>query len=68
MRIEREQAAKEEADRKAEEVRQKNQAHRKKICGEALQGLLDLDVDEAKAKEILQAINKGKIPHVSLNF
>ena len=68
QRIEREQAAKEEADRKAEEARQKNQAHRKKICGEALQGLLALDVDEAKAKEILQAINKGKIAHVSLNF
>ena len=68
LRIEREQAAKAEADRKAEEARQKNQAHRKKICGEALQGLLDLGVDEAKAKEILQAINKGKIPHISLNF
>ncbi|KXO82687.1 hypothetical protein AYL20_01440 [Acinetobacter venetianus] len=68
FRIEREQEAKEEADRKAEEARQKNQAHRKKICGEALQGLLDLGVDEAKAKDILQAINKGKVPHVSIIF
>lgn len=68
LRIEHEQVAKAEAERKAEEARQKNQAHRKKICGEALQGLLDFGVDEAKAKEILQAINKGKIPHVSLNF
>lgn len=68
QRIEREQAAKEEAERKAEEARQKNQAHRKKICGEALQGLLDLGVDEAKAKDILQAINKGKVPHVSIIF
>ncbi|MBT50957.1 MAG: hypothetical protein CL491_12925 [Acinetobacter sp.] len=68
LRIEREQVAKAEAERKAEEARQKNQAHRKKICGEALQGLLDLGVDEAKAKDILQAINKGKVPHVSLNF
>jgi len=68
QRIEREQADKEEAERKAEEARQKNQAHRKKICGEALQGLLDLGVDEAKAKDILQAINKGKVPHVSIIF
>lgn len=68
LRIEREQAAKEEADRKAEEARQKNQAHRKKICSEALQGLLALSVDEAKAKEILQAINKGLVPHVSIKF
>ncbi|MFK8865844.1 hypothetical protein ACJBLD_19860 [Acinetobacter nosocomialis] len=54
-RIEAEQAAKLEAERKAEEARQANQAHRKKICNEALKGLLDLGVDEAKGKEILQA-------------
>ncbi|WP_151687311.1 hypothetical protein [Acinetobacter nosocomialis] len=67
-RIEAEQAAKLEAERQAEEARQANQAHRKKICNEALKGLLDLDVDEAKGKEILQAINKGLVPHVSIKF
>ncbi|MFH3652304.1 hypothetical protein [Acinetobacter nosocomialis] len=67
-RIEAEQAAKLEAERKAEEARQANQAHRKKICNEALKGLLDLGVDEAKGKEILQAINKGLVPHVSIKF
>ncbi|TPV19129.1 hypothetical protein FJV20_19005 [Acinetobacter baumannii] len=67
-RIEAEQAAKLEAERKAEEARQANQAHRKKICNEALKGLLALGIDEAKGKEILQAINKGLVPHVSIEF
>lgn len=67
-RIEAEQAAKIEAERKAEEARQANQAHRKKICNEALKGLVTLGIDEAKGKEILQAINKGLVPHVSIKF
>lgn len=67
-RIEAEQAAKIEAERKAEEARQANQAHRKKICNEALKGLIALGIDESKGKEILQAINKGLVPHVSIKF
>lgn len=67
-RIEAEQAAKLEAERQAEKARQANQAHRKKICNEALKGLLALGIDEAKGKEILQAINKGLVPHVSIKF
>ncbi len=67
-RIEAEQAAKLEAERQAEEARQASQAHRKKICNEALKGLLALGIDEAKGKEILQAINKGLVPHVSIKF
>ncbi len=67
-RIEAEQAAKLEAERQAEEARQANQAHRKKICNEALKGLLALGIDEAKSKEILQAINKGLVPHISIKF
>lgn len=67
-RIEAEQAAKLEAERQAEEARQANQAHRKKICNEALKGLLALGIDEAKSKEILRAINKGLVPHVSIKF
>ncbi len=67
-RIEAEQAAKAEAERQAEIARQANQAHKKKICNEALKGLLALGVDEAKGKEILQAINKGLVAHVSIKF
>ena len=68
QRIEREQAAKAEADRKEELARQADKAHKKKICNEALKGLLDLGFDESKGKEILQAINKGLVPHVSIKF
>ncbi|WEI20086.1 hypothetical protein PY247_10410 [Acinetobacter proteolyticus] len=68
QRIEAEQAAQAEAERQAELARQANQAHKKKICNEALKGLLALGVDEAKGKEILQAINKGLVPHVSIKF
>lgn len=67
-RIEAEQAAKAEAERQEEIARQANQAHKKKICNEALKGLLALGVDEAKGKEILQAINKGLVAHVSIKF
>lgn len=67
-RIEAEQVAKAEAERQAEIARQANQAHKKKICNEALKGLLALGVDEAKGKEILQAINKGLVAHVSIKF
>lgn len=68
LRMEQEQAAKAEADRQAELARQANQAHKKKICNEALEGLLALGIDSAKGKEILQAINKGFVPHVSIKF
>ncbi|AZN67046.1 hypothetical protein DX910_00655 [Acinetobacter haemolyticus] len=68
QRIEAEQAAQAEAERKAELARQANQAHKKKICNEALEGLLALGIDAAKGKEILQAINKGLVPHVSIKF
>ncbi|QNY28442.1 hypothetical protein IC763_05940 [Acinetobacter seifertii] len=67
-RIEAEHAAKIEAEHRAELARQANQAHRRKICNEALKGLLALGIDEAKGKEILQAINKGLVPHVSIKF
>ncbi len=67
-RIEAEQVAKAEAERQAEIARQANQAHKKKICNEALKGLMALGVDEAKGKEILQAINKGLVAHVSIKF
>ncbi|WP_335954041.1 hypothetical protein [Acinetobacter higginsii] len=68
QRIEAEQAAQAEAERQAELARQANQAHKKKICNEALEGLLALGIDAAKGKEILQAINKGLVPHVSIKF
>lgn len=68
QRIEAEQFAQVEAVRKAQEAREANVAHKKQICSEALKGLTDLGVPEELGKEILRAINKGLVPHVSIKF
>lgn len=67
-RIEAEQAAKAVAERKAAEAREADQAHKKLICSEALKGLTDLGVSVDQGKAILNAINKGLVPHVSIKF
>lgn len=67
-RIEDEQFAKEEAARKAEEARQADQEHRKRICNAALQGLIALGLDDATGKAVLNAINKGLVPNVKIEF
>lgn len=67
-RIEAEQFAQAEAARKAEEERLADVEHRKQICGEALKGLTDLGVSAEQGKAILNAINKGLVPHVSIKF
>lgn len=67
-RIEAEQFAQAEAERKAEEARLANVEHRKQICSEALKGLTDLGVSVDQGKAILNAINKGLVPHVSIKF
>ena len=68
QRIEQQQAAQAKADREAAEKREADVAHKKQICGEALKGLTDLGVDEAAGRAILNAINKGQVPHVSIKF
>lgn len=67
-RIEVEQAAKAEAERKTEEARLANVEHRKQICSEALKGLTDLGLSVDQGKAVLNAINKGLVPHVSIKF
>ena len=67
-RIEAEQVAKAEAERKAAEAREADVAHKKQICSEALKGLTDLGVSADQGKAILNAINKGLVPHVSIKF
>ena len=68
QRIEAEQFAQAEAARKAEEARLADVEHRKQICGEALKGLADLGLSVDQGKAILNAINKGLVPHVSIKF
>ena len=67
-RIEAEQFAQAEAERKAEEARLANVEHRKQICSEALKGLTDLGLTVDQGKAVLNAINKGLVPHVSIKF
>lgn len=67
-RIEAEQFAQAEAARKAEEARLANVKHRKQICSEALKGLTDLGLTVDQGKAVLNAINKGLVPHVSIKF
>ena len=67
-RIEQEAQAKAEAERKEQAAREANKAHKRKICNEALQGLTSIGVSEELGKQILQAIHKGEVPHVSIKF
>lgn len=67
-RIEQEAQAKAAAELKEQAAREANKAHKKKICNEALQGLLNVGVSEELGKQILQAIHKGEVPHVSIKF
>ena len=67
-RIEAEQFAQAEAARKAEEARLADVEHRKQVCGEALKGLTDLGLAVDQGKAVLNAINKGLVPHVSIKF
>ncbi|MFW1967311.1 hypothetical protein ACG95P_09605 [Acinetobacter guillouiae] len=67
-RIEKDAQIKAEAERKEQQAREANKAHKKKICNEALQGLVNLGVSEELGKQILQAIHKGEVPHVSIKF
>lgn len=67
-RAEAEQVAKAQAEIDANAAREKNVAHKKKICGEALKGLTDLGIAPERGRDILNAINKGLVPHVSIKF
>ncbi|NUF61571.1 hypothetical protein PYR74_10030 [Acinetobacter bereziniae] len=68
LRIEQEAKAKSDAELKEQQAREANKAHKKKICNEALQGLMNLGVSKELGKQILQAIHKGEVPHVSIKF
>lgn len=61
---ERAAAAKAEADA----ARAADIAHRGKIMGEAKTALMTLELDEAKAKQIVLAVCAGSIPHINISF
>ncbi|MFW2015238.1 hypothetical protein ACG9ZD_20575, partial [Acinetobacter bereziniae] len=68
LRIEQEAQAKADAELKEQQAREANKAHKKKIYNEALQGLMNIGVSEELGKQILQAVHKGEVPHVSIKF
>jgi colicin import membrane protein len=69
-RIKAEQFAKAEADRKAEEARLANVEHRRVINREAFDAIqaLCLGIPEAQIKELIGAIAKNQVPHVSIKY
>jgi len=69
-RIEAEQFAQAEAARKAEEVRKADVEHRRQINREVFDAIqaLCLGIPEAQIKELIGAIAKNQIPHVSIKY
>jgi hypothetical protein len=57
-----------DAEKAEEEKRQKNVAHQKKINNEALNSLVNIDINLADAKRIVEAIIKGKIANVFIQY
>lgn len=66
--IEREQAAKEEAERKAEEAPLANVEHMRSINQEILNKLCAIGLDEGQAKAVITAIARNQIPNVSIKY
>ncbi|NNH35754.1 cell envelope integrity protein TolA [Acinetobacter sp. NIPH 2377] len=69
-RIEQQQAAQAEADREAEEARLANVEHMRTINREVFAAIesLSLGICEAQIKELITAIAKNQIPHVSIKY
>ncbi|MEG2269239.1 MAG: hypothetical protein RSC68_33535, partial [Acinetobacter sp.] len=68
LRIERLQAAKEAAERKAEEARLANVEHMRSINQEILNKLCEIGLDEGQAKAVVTAIARNQIPNVSIKY
>ena len=68
MRIEIQKADLAEAERKAEEARKADVEHRRWINNEALIAFKSNGVDEAIAKQVIAAIAKNQIPHISIKY
>ena len=67
-RIENEQLAKAEADRKAELKRAADKDHKKKICDSVLAELEKLNIDEKTGQALIKAIYANQIPNITIKF
>jgi hypothetical protein len=61
-------AAQKKADMDEAEKRAKNRAHRLKIDNEALGAIVALDIPMDRAQDLLIAIAKGAVPHVTIEY
>ncbi len=70
LRIEKEAKAKADAERQAEEQRKANVEHMRTINREAFSAIegLSLGIPEAQIKELITAIAKNQIPHISIKY
>ena len=50
------------------ETRAKNKAHRLKIDNEVLGAIVALDIPMDRAQDLLIAIAKGAVPHVTISY
>ena len=67
-RIEQEAQAKAEANRKAQEAREADKAHKKKVCDSILVELAKLNIDEQTGKDLIKAIYNNQIPNITIKF
>lgn len=67
-RIEMEQLAKDEAERKAQELREADKAHKKQVCDSILAEFAKLNIDEKTGKDLIKAIYNNQIPNITIKF
>ena len=67
-RIEQEAQAKVEDERKAQEAREADKAHKKKVCDSILVELAKLNIDEQTGKDLIKAIYNNQIPNITIKF
>lgn len=67
-RIEMEQLAKDEAERKAQEAREADKAHKKQVCDSILAEFSKLNIDEKTGKDLIKAIYNNQIPNITIKF
>jgi hypothetical protein len=61
-------AARQKEELEEAEKRAKNRAHRLKIDNEALGAIVALDIPMDRAQDLLIAIAKGAVPHVTISY
>jgi len=67
-RIEAEQFAQAEAERKEQERREADKAHKKQVCDAILAELAKINIDEKTGQDLIKAIYNNQIPNIKITF